>query len=69
MNISLKNLDMKHKGKTYVISCQRGMNRDNCKFMRQDSQLHCSICSFAAFIERKKQKTEQEEVKTEDGQQ
>jgi hypothetical protein len=31
------------------------MNRDNCKFRRQDSELHCSICSFAAFVERLKQ--------------
>lgn len=68
MNISLESSDMGHKGKTYVISCQRGMNRDNCKFIRQDSQLHCSICSFAAYIERKKEKAEKQEAKTEDGQ-
>lgn len=68
MNISLESSDMGHNGKTYVISCQRGMNRDNCKFIRQDSQLHCSICSFAAYIERKKEKAEKQEAKTEDGQ-
>ena len=40
------------KGKTYEIFCKRGFNRDNCKFRRQDKELHCSICSFAGFIER-----------------
>lgn len=34
------------------------MNRDNCKYRRQDKELHCSICSFAAFIERQKQTQE-----------
>ena len=50
---------MVNKGKTYKILCQRGMNRDNCKFRKQDRELHCSICSFAAFVERLKQPKEQ----------
>lgn len=43
---------MGNKGKTYEIFCRRGYNRDTCKFMKQDKELHCSICSFAGFLER-----------------
>lgn len=40
------------KGKTYEIFCRRGYNRETCKFRKQDKELHCSICSFAGFLER-----------------
>jgi hypothetical protein len=48
---------MVNKGKTYEILCRKGFNRDNCKFRKQDKELHCSICSFAGFRERKKKET------------
>ena len=41
-------------GKTYEIFCQRGLNKDDCRFKKQDSELICVQCSFAGFIERKK---------------
>lgn len=60
------------EGKIYEIICRKGLNRDNCKFMMQDKALHCSICSFAGFVERIRQKKQEEEGKTtetENGQQ
>ena len=58
---------MVNKGKTYEILCRKGFNRDNCKFRMQDSELHCSICSFAGFRERKKVTEQTQTEKTEDG--
>lgn len=46
-------------GKTYEIICKRGLNRVECRFRKQDPELHCATCSFAAYIERIK--TQQEE--------
>lgn len=52
-------------GKTYEIICKRGLNRVECRFRKQDPELHCATCSFAAYIERLKQK----ETHTDNGQQ
>jgi hypothetical protein len=41
--------------KTLEIVCKRGLNRIECKFKKQDPYLCCAECSFAAFVERKKQ--------------
>lgn len=45
-------------GKLYEIICKRGFDRETCKFMKQDKELQCSICSFAAFKERIKRPKE-----------
>ena len=51
-------------GKTYRVYCHKGYNRDSCVFRQQDPELICVQCSFARFIERQKQKTEEKsEVK------
>lgn len=42
-------------GKTYEIFCKRGLNREICKFRKQDPELHCANCNFAGFIERTKE--------------
>lgn len=41
-------------GQTFEIICTRRLNRVECKFKKQDPELHCAICNFAGFIERKK---------------
>lgn len=45
-------------GKTYEIVCRRGLNRENCKFRKQDPELHCAICNFAGYVERIKENVE-----------
>ena len=55
-------------GKLYEILCRRGYNTQSCKFMKQDGELHCSICSYATFKERIKQQTKEESEKKDESQ-
>ena len=48
-------------GQTFQIICTRGLNRIECKFKKQDPELVCAQCSFAGFIERKKQEKQNEQ--------
>ena len=45
-------------GKTYEIICKRRNNRIECNYRKQDPDLCCAECSFAAFILRKNQEKE-----------
>jgi hypothetical protein len=37
------------KGKTYEIICKRGNNRIECQYKKQDPDLHCPECMYAAY--------------------
>lgn len=49
------------EGVTYEIICRKRLNRIECKFKKQDPELHCANCNFAGFIERKSIKTEEKQ--------
>lgn len=40
------------KNITYEIICKRGIDRTECRYRKQDAELHCSICSYAGYIKR-----------------
>ena len=59
---------MIEKGKTYVVVCRRGLNRDTCPAVQQEGA-HCVECPYAGYMLREQKEnneTETEEEKSED---
>jgi hypothetical protein len=53
------------ESKTYVVICRRGLAKDTCPIIIQESG-HCVECSYAGYMLRpKKENTETTEEKSE----
>jgi hypothetical protein len=53
------------EGITYEIICRKRLNRVECPFKKQDPELHCANCSFAGFVERKREEWDKEPIQEE----